>query len=70
MTELPIGVGFGISSPQQAAAVAAFADVVIVGSAIMRIVEEHGADGQAVGAVEAFIRSLKAATSGVLKTGT
>jgi tryptophan synthase alpha chain len=60
-TTLPIGVGFGISSPEQAAAVSAFSDVVIVGSALMRLVEEHGASGQAVEEVSAFIRSLKAA---------
>lgn len=68
-TRLPIGVGFGISSPEQAAAVASFADVVIVGSAIMRLVEEHGGDGRAaVAAVADFVRSLKNAMRGVRKT--
>ena len=38
-TDLPIGVGFGISTPEQAAAVARFADASVVGSAIMRIVD-------------------------------
>lgn len=58
-TDLPIGVGFGISSPEQAAEVAEFADVVIVGSALMRLVEEHSAQGRAADEVEAFLRSLK-----------
>lgn len=66
-TKLPIGVGFGISSPEQASAVAEFADVVIVGSAIMRIVEEHAPAGRAVEEVSSFIRSLKTAMMGSQK---
>lgn len=58
-TRLPIGVGFGISTPEQAAAVASFADVVIVGSALMRRVEEDVGQGHAVDAVAKFLRSLK-----------
>lgn len=38
---LPVGVGFGINGPEQAAAVARVADAVVVGSAVMRLVEEH-----------------------------
>jgi tryptophan synthase alpha chain len=38
---LPVGVGFGITGPAQAAQVAKFADAVVVGSAVMRLVEEH-----------------------------
>jgi tryptophan synthase alpha chain len=40
-TELPVGVGFGIRDPAQAAEVARIADAVVVGSAVMRLVEEH-----------------------------
>jgi tryptophan synthase alpha chain len=40
-TGLPVGVGFGITDAAQAAAVARIADAVIVGSAVMRLVEEH-----------------------------
>jgi len=39
-TPLPVCVGFGISRPEQAAAVAALADGVVVGSAIVRAAEE------------------------------
>jgi tryptophan synthase alpha chain len=39
-TALPVGVGFGIGTPETAAAVAEFADAVIVGSAIVRRIEE------------------------------
>jgi tryptophan synthase alpha chain len=58
LTRLPIGVGFGISTPEQAASVAGFADAVIVGSAIVRVIEEAPA-GEAAARVEAFAASLK-----------
>ena len=41
-TDLPAGIGFGINTPQQAADMARLADAVIVGSAIVRIIAEHG----------------------------
>ncbi len=43
-TELPVGVGFGISSPEQVAEIAGYADAAIVGSAIVRIIEQHGSN--------------------------
>ena len=58
----PIGVGFGISSPAEAARVASFADAVIVGTAIMRQVEEEGDSPALVPRVAGFIRDLKQAT--------
>jgi tryptophan synthase alpha chain len=61
-TKLPIGVGFGISTPEQAAAVASFADAVVVGTAVMRAVEEGGPPSEVVARVADFIRRLKAAT--------
>jgi tryptophan synthase alpha chain len=44
-TELPVAVGFGISTPPQARTVARIADGVIVGSRIVRAVDEGGAEG-------------------------
>lgn len=41
--DIPCAVGFGVSTPQQAAAIAKFADGVIVGSAIVTIIEQYGA---------------------------
>ncbi len=58
-TRLPIGVGFGISTPEQAGAVAQFADAAVVGSAIMRVVDAHRNGGGVVAEVGAFIRRLK-----------
>jgi tryptophan synthase alpha chain len=40
VTELPVGVGFGVSRPEQAGWLAGFADAVIVGSALARLVED------------------------------
>jgi tryptophan synthase alpha chain len=59
LTRLPIGVGFGVQAPEQAGWIAGFADAVIVGSAIQRLVEEHGPE--AATRLEAFVRTLKEA---------
>ena len=42
VSDIPCAVGFGISTPEQAREMAAFADGVIIGSAIVRIIAEHG----------------------------
>jgi tryptophan synthase alpha chain len=59
---LPIGVGFGITSATEASAVAQFADAVIVGTAVMRLVAAHRGSPDLIDAVETFLRELKAAT--------
>jgi tryptophan synthase alpha chain len=64
LTSLPVGVGFGISTPEQAARVATFADAVIVGSAIARVIEDHATDLDVTGAIEAFAASLASAVHG------
>ncbi|WP_034920928.1 tryptophan synthase subunit alpha [Erythrobacter sp. SD-21] len=43
-TDLPIAVGFGVRTPEQAGAIAQVADGVVVGSALVELVGEHGAD--------------------------
>ena len=58
-TDLPIAVGFGIRTPEQAAAIARVADGVVVGSAIVELVAQHGAN--AAGPVREYVASLKAA---------
>jgi tryptophan synthase alpha chain len=56
---LPIGVGFGISTAEQAAAVAAYADAVVVGSAIVKLVEAEGRSPALARSVGGFIGVLK-----------
>jgi tryptophan synthase alpha chain len=58
-TQLPIGVGFGISTPEQAGAVAEFADAAVVGSAIMRVVDAQRGSANVVSEVGGFISRLK-----------
>jgi tryptophan synthase alpha chain len=58
-TTLPVAVGFGISTPAQARAVARMADGVVVGSALVEIL---GRDG--VGAARSFLDSLRDALDG------
>jgi len=64
LSPVPVGVGFGISSPTQAAQVATIADAVIVGSAISRIVETHSTEPDLVARAGAFVGSLKQALRG------
>lgn len=61
VTDLPVAVGFGINTPEQAAKVCEFADGVIVGSAIVKIVAEHGKN--AAQKVYEYVRSMKSAIS-------
>jgi tryptophan synthase alpha chain len=62
VTTKPIGVGFGISTPAQVAAVVHHADGAVVGSAIVRLVESLAGDPALIPTVGRFIGSLKAAT--------
>lgn len=59
MTEVPVAVGFGINTAADAQAVAAFADAVVVGSALVRIIAEQGDSAGLVPAVAAFAAELK-----------
>ncbi len=61
-TDVPCAVGFGISTPEQAANMAAKSDGAIVGSAIIKILAEHGKD--AVPYVAEYVRSMAEAVHG------
>jgi tryptophan synthase alpha chain len=58
-TTLPVAVGFGIRTPEQAAAIARVADGVVVGSAIVELIAEHGVN--AAGPVQEYVAALKTA---------
>ena len=61
-SDLPVGVGFGISTPETAAAVAEIADAVVVGSAVVRRMEQNAAHPERLLVeVPAFVGSLRAA---------
>lgn len=57
VTDVPCAVGFGISTPEQAAKMAKVSDGAIVGSAIVRLMEKYGRD--AVPHVAEYVRSMK-----------
>jgi tryptophan synthase alpha chain len=60
-TALPVGVGFGISTPKQAAWIAAFADAAVVGSALVQRIEKARGNNEKVRQAGAFIAQLKRA---------
>ena len=63
LTGLPVGVGFGISGGEQAASVATYADLVIVGSALVTRMHEAGAGGAAAAAAK-FVGEVRGALDG------
>jgi tryptophan synthase alpha chain len=62
-TKTPVAVGFGIHSPAQAAEMAEHADGVIVGSAIVKIIEKYGRD--AGSHLYNYVKAMKEAVSGI-----
>ena len=60
-TKLPIAIGFGISNPEQAKAMGKFSEGVVVGSAIVRLIEEHRDSSQLLKKVGDFVAGLKQA---------
>ncbi len=61
ITKVPVAVGFGVATPEDAAKVAAIADGVIVGSAIVKLIASHQQKSDMVKQVAEFVRSLKTA---------
>lgn len=58
-TNVPIAVGFGISTPEQAASIKKYADGIIVGSAIVKIIEQYGINAAAP--LITYVQSMNAA---------
>ena len=62
VTDVPAAVGFGINTPEQAENISKIADGVIVGSAIVKIIAEHGENAK-----EPIVKYVKSMKTAVLK---
>lgn len=67
-TPLPVGVGFGISTPEQAQWIASFADAAVVGSALIGMMEKADRNREKLKQAGLFIARLKRAMERVSKT--
>jgi tryptophan synthase alpha chain len=67
-TREPVCVGFGVSNPDHVRRICAFADGVVVGSALVDLIHRHRNAPNLLGTVRDYVASLKAATKQVEKT--
>jgi tryptophan synthase alpha chain len=59
ISDVPVCVGFGVSTPEQVSEIGRFADGVVVGSALVDRIEAAGGPGAAVVSVSEFVTELK-----------
>ncbi|TJX15879.1 tryptophan synthase subunit alpha [Tissierella creatinini] len=64
VSDIPCAIGFGISTPEQAKQMVHYADGVIVGSAIVKLIAEHGVNS--IEPVAAYVSEIKKAIRGTL----
>jgi tryptophan synthase alpha chain len=64
VSDLPVGLGFGISTPEHARQAGEVADAVIVGSAFVRIVEEAGSMEEGAQQLESMVRAMRRSLGG------
>jgi tryptophan synthase alpha chain len=64
ITDLPLVVGFGITTAGQARAIAACTDGIVIGSAFVRLIGEHGNGPQLVEILSSFTRQVRGALDG------
>jgi tryptophan synthase alpha chain len=64
VTDLPLAVGFGVSTPAHVAELGRQVEGVVVGSAIVRLIGEHGASPLLESKLESFLRELKGGFQG------
>jgi tryptophan synthase alpha chain len=62
VSKLPVCVGFGISTPEDVATIAALADGVVIGSAFEKIIEENLENPDLFALMASTVKELKAAT--------
>jgi tryptophan synthase alpha chain len=58
-TNLPVAVGFGISTPQQAAQIAPLADGIVIGSALVKLIEENGDSKNLPDILASYIHNIR-----------
>jgi tryptophan synthase alpha chain len=63
VTQLPLAIGFGISTPQQVAEFAPYADAIVVGSAVVKMIAENSQRSDLVTVVSQYAREMKKAIS-------
>jgi len=63
ISALPLVIGFGISTPAQAAEIASYADGVVIGSAFVRLIEENSAKDDLMQIASSFTKDIKKALS-------
>jgi tryptophan synthase alpha chain len=61
VTDLPLAVGFGISKPEHVVELGRQVEAVVVGSAIVRLIERNLDNPELESRLEAFVRELKQA---------
>jgi tryptophan synthase alpha chain len=59
ISEIPVCVGFGVSTPEQVAEIAGYADGVVVGSALVNRIADAGSSKAAIAAAAQFVGELK-----------
>jgi len=59
ITKLPVAVGFGISTPTQAKEIAVCADGVVIGSAVVRLIDENKNSSELVKIVSGYVSEIK-----------
>ncbi len=64
-TDLPVAVGFGISTPEQARTVAQNAEAIVVGSAVVNQIAKHGKSPDLVKRVSEFVKTLALAVKSI-----
>jgi tryptophan synthase alpha chain len=69
VSAVPVAVGFGVTTPEEAAAISKIADGVIVGSAIVKRIASHQQNRDMVASVAEFVRSLKTAITEAARSG-
>ena len=56
---MPLALGFGLSRPEHVRAVGQWADAAVVGSALVKVIAEHGRSAGLLDEVERYVRWLR-----------